>query len=320
MAKPPLISVVIPLHNEQAMLDALFARLVPILNDLKMTYEIICVNDGSTDETLPGLIAKQGQHPHICIVDLSRSFGKEAALTSGLDHARGDGVIVMDADLQDPPELITDFVSKWKEGWQVVYGERRSRDQDSYIKRISARWFYAIFNRLSETYIPSDAGDFRLMDRVVVDALKTLPEHARFMKGMFSWVGFKQTGVPFDRPERYAGQGQWPALRLIRFALDGIFSFSTVPLRLWTWLGGITALIALLYATFLMSRTVIYGVDVPGYASLMVAVLFFGGVQLISTGILGEYIGRIFRESKSRPLYVVNQLIGFKDKKPPAPK
>ena len=311
----PKISVVIPFHNEQAMLDELFARLVPVLDKLKTTFEIICVNDGSTDDTLLGLIAKQTEHAQICIVDLSRSFGKEAALTSGLDHARGEAVIVMDADLQDPPELITDFVAKWQDGWQVVYGARRSRLQDGYFKRTTAKWFYKIFNRLSDTHIPPDAGDFRLLDRVVVDALKKLPEHARFMKGMFAWVGFKQTGVPFDRPERHAGESQWPALRLIRFALDGIFSFSTVPLRLWTWLGIITATLAMLYASFLIIRVMIYGIDAPGYASLMVAVLFFGGIQLISTGVLGEYIGRIFRESKGRPLYVVNQTIGFEVKK-----
>ena len=314
----PVLSVVIPMRNEQAMLDLLFARLFPVLDVIGETYEIICVNDGSTDETLARLVDLHSKNASLRIVDLSRSFGKEAALTSGMEHARGDAVVVMDADLQDPPELIKDFIATWKSGSQVVYGARRSRDQDGFFKRVSAQKFYALFNHLSDTPIPPDAGDFRLMDRVAVDALLRLPEHSRFMKGMFAWVGFKQTGVPFDRPERPAGDTKWPFWSLYKFALDGIFSFSTVPLRVWTWVGSMAAVFALVYAAFLIVRTLIYGADVPGYASLMVAVLFFGGVQLISTGVLGEYIGRIYRDSKARPLYIVNQTIGFKDhpKKP----
>lgn len=317
----PVLSVVIPMRNEQAMLELLFARLLPVLDGIGEPFEIICVNDGSTDDTLVRLVDLHSKNPALRIVDLSRSFGKEAALTSGIEHARGDGVVVMDADLQDPPELIVDFVATWKSGSQVVYGARRSRDQDGFFKRVSAQKFYALFNHLSDTHIPPDAGDFRLMDRVAVDALLRLPEHSRFMKGMFAWVGFKQTGVPFDRPERPAGDTKWPFWSLYRFALDGIFSFSTVPLRVWTWVGSVAAFIALIYAAFLIVRTLIYGADVPGYASLMVAVLFFGGVQLISTGVLGEYIGRIYRDSKARPLYIVNQTIGFDgDAKPPSQK
>jgi len=308
---PPVLSVVIPMRNEQDMIKLLFARLLPVLDDIGDPYEIICVNDGSTDETLPLLMALHAQTPAICIVDLSRSFGKEAALTSGIEHARGEAVVVMDADLQDPPELIRDFVSTWKTGFQVVYGARRSRDQDGFFKRFMAQKFYALFNHLSDTHIPPDAGDFRLMDRVAVDALLRLPEHSRFMKGMFAWVGFKQVGVPFDRPERPAGETKWPFWSLFKFALDGIFSFSTVPLRVWTWVGATAAFLALIYALLLIVRTLIYGIDVPGYASLMVVVLFFGGVQLISTGVLGEYIGRIYRDSKGRPLYIVNRTIGF---------
>lgn len=313
MAKSVTISVVIPMRNERDLLKPLFARLLPVLEGLNESFEIVCVNDGSTDDTLARLQKRHAKLPAIRIVDLSRGFGKEAALTAGIDHARGDAVIVMDADLQDPPELIGDFVTKWREGWQVVYGARRSRNEDGWLKRTTAKVFYAVFNRLSQTPIPPDAGDYRLMDRTVVDALKRLPEHARFMKGLFAWVGFKQTAVPFDRPERKAGESQWPFLRLLRFAFDGIFSFSTIPLRLWTWLGAAAAVGALLYAAWLVVRTWVYGIDVPGYASLMVALLFFGGVQLISTGVLGEYIGRIFTESKNRPLYVVNRTIGFDD-------
>jgi len=310
---PPVLSVVIPMRNEQAVINALFARLFPVLNATDETFEIICVNDGSTDETLSLLVALHRKNPVIRIVDLSRSFGKEAALTCGLEHARGDGVIVMDADLQDPPELITDFIATWKTGFQVVYGARRSRDTDSFFKRFTAQQFYALFNRMSDTHIPPDAGDFRLMDRVAVNALLRLPEQSRFMKGMFAWVGFKQTGVPFDRPERVAGESKWPFLTLCKFALDGIFSFSTIPLRIWTWVGSAAAILALIYALFLITRTLIYGIDVPGYASILVTVLFFGGVQLVSTGILGQYIGRIYTASKARPLYVVNQTIGFKN-------
>lgn len=317
---PPVLSVVIPMRNEQAMIPLLFARLLPVLDGLGDSYEVICVNDGSTDETLPLLLALHAQTPAICIVDLSRSFGKEAALTSGIEHARGDAVVVMDADLQDPPELIGDFVASWKDGFQVVYGARRSRDQDGFFKRFMALKFYALFNHMSDTHIPPDAGDFRLMDRVAVDALLRLPEHSRFMKGMFAWVGFKQTGVPFDRPERPAGETKWPFWSLFKFALDGIFSFSTVPLRVWTWVGATAAFLALLYALLLIVRTLIYGVDVPGYASLMVVVLFFGGVQLISTGVLGEYIGRIYRDSKGRPLYIVNRTVGFDDDAKPQKK
>lgn len=309
----PVLSVVIPMHNEQAVIDLLFERLLPILKKVGEPYEIICVNDGSTDDTLALLTARHLKKTAIRIIDLSRSFGKEAALMAGIERARGDAVIIMDADLQDPPELIVDFVALWKSGFQMVYGARRSRTQDAPFKRFMAEKFYALFNRLSDTPIPPDAGDFRLMDRIVVDALLRLPEHSRFLKGLFAWIGFKQTSVPFDRPERPAGESQWPFWSLCNFALDGILSFSTVPLRVWTWLGSITALLALLYAGYLIVRTMILGIDVPGYASLMVAVLFFGGVQLISTGVLGEYIGRIYTENKGRPLYIVNQTIGFDD-------
>lgn len=311
------LSIVIPMCNESAVMDELFAQLVPVLEKTGKTYEIICVNDGSDDDTLKRLLALQDEITPLKVIDLSRRFGKEAALTSGIEHAKGRAVIVMDADLQDPPELIPDFIAKWEEGYEVVYGARRSRDQDSWLKRVTAQSFYAVFNKLSDTQLPQDAGDFRLMDRVVVDAMLRLPEHSRFMKGIFAWVGFRQIGVPFDRPERHAGESQWPYFRLFRFALDGIFSFSTVPLRLWTWIGTATALAGLLFAAFLVIRVLVYGRDVPGYASIMVAVLFFGGVQLISIGVLGEYIGRIFRETKARPLYIVRQTYGLQDKDAP---
>ncbi|HEY9081137.1 glycosyltransferase family 2 protein [Magnetovibrio sp.] len=308
------LSVVIPMRNEGPMVGALFARLIAVLNATGKAYEIVCVNDGSDDDTQARLLAQQQQFPSVRILELSRGFGKEAALTAGIDHACGSAVVVMDADLQDPPELIPDLIAKWQDGYEVVYGARRSRDHDSWLKRTTAKAFYALFNKLSDTKLPPDAGDFRLMDRAVVEALTTLPEHSRFMKGIFAWVGFKQIGVPYDRPERQAGESQWPYFKLFRFALDGLFSFSTVPLRLWTWIGIATALIALSYALFLVVRVWVYGIDVPGYASLMVAILFFGGVQLISVGVLGEYIGRIFRETKGRPLYIVKRAYGVDEK------
>lgn len=316
----PVLSVVIPMRNEQAMIDTLFSRLLPVLDAVGETYEIICVNDGSTDETMSRLVAKHKNNPAIRVIDLSRGFGKEAALTSGIEHARGDAVVVMDADLQDPPELIADFVATWKSGYQVVYGIRSSRAEDGFFKSFTAQRFYALFNLVSGTYIPPDAGDFRLMDRVVVDALLQLPEHSRFLKGMFAWIGFKQTGLPFERPKRPAGESKWPFWRLFKFALDGIFSFSTAPLRVWILIGSITAFLALIYATFLIVRTLVYGIDVPGYASLLVTVLFLGGVQLISSGIIGEYIGRIYTESKARPLYIINQMHGFDERPMPLEK
>jgi len=308
------LSVVIPMRNEGPMVDALFARLLPVLDSTGKSFEVICVNDGSIDDTQVRLLAQRDHFQTVRILELSRSFGKEAALTAGLEHACGAAVVVMDADLQDPPELIPELLAKWQDGFEVVYGARRSRDRDSWLKRTTAQAFYALFNALSDTKLPPDAGDFRLMDRAVVDALLALPEHSRFMKGIFAWVGFKQTGVPYDRPERLAGESQWPYFKLFRFALDGLFSFSTVPLRLWTWIGSGVALVALSYASFLMIRVSVYGRDVPGYASLMVAILFFGGVQLISVGVLGEYIGRIFRETKGRPLYIVKKAHGLDDK------
>jgi len=314
-SKATELSVVIPMRNEGPMVDALFARLLPVLNSTAKAFEVICVNDGSDDDTQVRLLALQDQFSAIRILELSRGFGKEAALTAGIDHARGAAVVVMDADLQDPPELIPELIAKWQEGYEVVYGARRSRDQDSWLKRTTAKAFYALFNKLSDTKLPPDAGDFRLMDRAVINALMAMPEHSRFMKGIFAWVGFKQIGVPYDRPERMAGESQWPYFKLFRFALDGLFSFSTVPLRLWTWIGTGTASIALMYALYLVVRVFVSGRDVPGYASLMVAILFFGGVQLISVGVLGEYIGRIFRETKRRPLYIVKQAYGLDDKK-----
>ena len=238
------------------------------------------------------------QHQEISLVALSRNFGKEAALTAGLDHARGDAIIVMDVDLQDPPELISDFIAKWREGYDVVYGTREDRQTDTFAKRFTADGFYRLFNKISAIKIPENTGDYRLMDRRVVETVKQLPERSRFMKGLFAWVGYSSTGVSYVRPVRAAGTTKFNFWRLWNFAIDGIASFSTVPLRMWSYVGAIIATLSFIYALIIVTKTIITGTDVPGYASLITFVLFFGSVQMISIGVLGEYISRLFVEVK----------------------
>ena len=305
------LSVVVPVYNEEQNLDYLFERLTSVLNRLNMTYEIVCVNDGSRDNTIERLIEHHQQNPAIKVVNLSRNYGKEIALSAGLDYTCGDAVVPIDADLQDPPELIADLVAKWREGYDVVLATRRSRQGESWIKRLTANAFYRIIDRISQVPIPRDTGDFRLIDRRVVDAIKQLPERNRFMKGLFAWVGFKQTSILYDRPSRYKGETTWNYWRLWNFALDGITSFSFIPLKVWSYIGLLVAIPAFFYASFLVIRTVLFGVDLPGYASIMVAVLFLGGVQLVSLGVLGEYLGRVYEEVKGRPLYLVRESYGF---------
>lgn len=311
----PALSVVVPMHNEAEVLDSFFARLCPVLDDLVRdlgrSYEIVCVNDGSSDATFGRLMAHRTANPAIKIVDLSRNFGKDVALTAGLDHASGAAVIPIDADLQDPPEVIPQLFAKWLEGHDVVYAERRSREGDGAVKRMTAGWFYRCYNRIAEVAIPHDTGDFRLMDYRVVEAIRRLPERNRFMKGIFSWVGFKQVGVPYAREPRQAGSSKWRYWQLWNFALDGITASSTLPLRIWTYLGLAGALFAFLLGGYLVLDTLITGVEVPGYASIMAVVLFFGALNLIGLGVLGEYIGRIRAETLGRPLYLVQDCIGF---------
>jgi len=305
------LSVVVPVYNEEQNLDYLFERLTSVLNRLNMTYEIVCVNDGSRDNTIERLIEHHQQNPAIKVVNLSRNYGKEIALSAGLDYTCGDAVVPIDADLQDPPELIAEMVAKWREGYDVVLATRRSRQGESWAKRFTANAFYRIIDRISHVPIPRDTGDFRLIDRRVVDAIKQLPERNRFMKGLFAWVGFKQTSILYDRPSRYKGETTWNYWRLWNFALDGITSFSFIPLKVWSYIGLLVAIPAFFYASFLVIRTVLFGVDLPGYASIMVAVLFLGGVQLVSLGVLGEYLGRVYEEVKGRPLYLVRESYGF---------
>ena len=310
------ISIVIPLYNEENNIDYLFKRVIDILARLNTTYEIICVNDGSQDRTLDCLIKHHRTQPQIKVINLSRNFGKEIALTAGIDYANGAAVIPIDADLQDPPELIQELVAKWREGYDVVYATRRSRQGESWFKRFIADSFYKTIGKMSPITLPHNTGDFRLLDRKVVEALKQLPERTRFMKGLFTWVGFKQTAIMFDRQARFQGKTSWNYWKLWNFALDGITSFTLLPLKVWSYIGLSVSFLSLLYASFLIIRTLIFGIDVPGYASLMVAVLFLGGIQLITLGIIGEYLGRVYEEVKARPLYFVRECYGIEQQQP----
>lgn len=329
MAKPPdnstprdriVVSVVVPMHNEEDALSSLFTRLEPALQAVTMDYEIVCVDDGSTDGTLAHLVQNRIRDERIKVISLSRNFGKDIALSAGLDHAEGDAVIPIDADLQDPPELIGDMVLKWQEGFDVVYGRRAARDADTLPKRFMARAFYRVHNAMADVRIPFDTGDFRLMDRRVVEALRTLPERNRFMKGLFAWVGFRQTGIDYERPARTEGTTKWNVWSLWNFALDGITGSTTWPLRIWTYFGLYVALGAFGYGAYLIGRTLIYGVDVPGYASIMSAVLFLGGINILATGILGEYLGRVLTEVRNRPLYLVRETHGLDEEPEQKPK
>ncbi|MBI9078892.1 MAG: glycosyltransferase family 2 protein [Pseudodesulfovibrio sp.] len=307
----PTLSFVVPMYNENAAIPIFLKRVRAVMESLGESYEIVCVNDGSTDETLSQLIEAQKTDARLKVVDLSRNFGKEVALTAGIDHASGKAVIPIDADLQDPPEIIGEMVNKWREGYEVVIAIRSDRSVDSFLKRNAAKWFYSVMKRMGEISIPPNAGDFRLMDRKVVDSLKRVTERTRFMKGLFAWLGYKKAVVYFVREKRAAGQTSWRYWKLWNFALEGIVSFSSLPLRIWSYLGVFTSLGALLYMFVIIGRTLFSGVDVPGYASLMVVILFFSGINLICLGVMGEYLSRIFIEVKQRPLYLVREKYGF---------
>jgi glycosyltransferase involved in cell wall biosynthesis len=303
-----LVSIIIPFFNEAGMIARLPAALWPKLEKIEgVRFEIICTDDGSSDTTLAELIELARQDPRFRVLELSRHFGKEAALTAGLDAARGDAVIPMDADLQDPPEMIAPMLAAWANGAEVVLARRSDHRSDSVLKRKSASWFYQLHNRLSETKIPENVGDFRLMDRVVVEALKRLPERQRFMKGLFAWVGFRTEIIDYVRPCRQAGKSKFSGLALWQLAMEGFTSFSTIPLKVWTYIGAAGAIGTFCYAVFIVLYTLLHGTGVPGYASLLVAILFFGSLQLMSIGLLGEYIGRIYLETKQRPTYLIRK-------------
>jgi glycosyltransferase involved in cell wall biosynthesis len=307
------LSLVVPVYNEKETIDLFVDKVIDVFgSESLIELEIIFVNDGSSDNTLELLVTRQKNDHRVRIVDLSRNFGKEAALTAGLQIADGDVIVPIDVDLQDPPELILEMISKWREGYEVVLGRRINRGSDSWAKRISANWFYRIHNKIAEPMIPENAGDFRLMDRTVVEALKELSESRRFMKGLFAWVGFRTTYVEYARPERIAGTSKFNGWKLWNFALEGLTSFSTDPLRIWTYIGLLVSLISFVFAIFIAINVFFNGVDVPGYASLMVAVTFLGGIQLIGIGVIGEYLGRTYIESKRRPVFIVRKLYEIK--------
>ncbi len=308
----PTLSLIVPVKDEEHAIRGFLTRTIPILDRLPgvASWEIIFIDDGSTDGTLPNLIIASHGDDRVKILSLSRNFGKEAALSAGLDHASGEAVIPIDVDMQDPPEAIVDLVARWQEGYEVVYGVRNDRLSDSHAKRLTSTLFYKLHNLISEDPIPENAGDFRLLDRRVVDVIKQLPERNRFMKGIFAWSGFTQSSVEYARERRAIGKTKYSYLKLVRLAVDGITSSSTVPLRIWSYIGSVIALLAFLYAAFIVLNTMMFGSSVNGYPSIITAIMFLGGIQLISLGVLGEYVGRILIETKQRPLYVLRTSIG----------
>jgi glycosyltransferase involved in cell wall biosynthesis len=314
MIKPPELSIVVPVKDEQEAVAPFVARLGEVLAALDdpagQSYEILFIDDGSHDATLLAIRAAIGRDLRVRALSLSRNFGKEAALSAGIDHARGAAVVPMDVDLQDPPEALGDMLRQWRAGFDIVYGVRDDRQTDSLPKRLSADLYYRAHNWLSQDKIPEHAGDFRLLDRKVVDVIRAMPERNRFMKGLFAWAGFTSTSVHYRRAARAVGTTKFRYWKLWTLAIDGITSSSTVPLRVWSYLGGSVALVAMAYAMFILVRTLLYGVDVPGYASLLTAILLLGGLQLLSLGVLGEYVGRIMVETKARPIYVVRETLG----------
>ena len=304
------LSVIIPVLNEADNIAPLLARLVPILVRCVASYEILFVDDGSTDATIAAIDRAHDKDPGVGAISLSRNFGKEVAIAAGLDHAIGAASVIIDADLQHPPEMIETFVARWREGYKNVYGQRIDRSDDSALRRALTQRFYKIFGSVGETRLPEGAGDFRLLDAQAVAALRTLRERARFNKGLYAWIGFKSIGVPFDVETRAFGQSKFSYRKLTRFALDGLMSFSTMPLMVWTYVGTVISVVSMATAIYFVGQTMIEGNDVPGFASLIVSVTFLAGIQLLSLGVLGEYIGRIFAEVKGRPLYLVQERVG----------
>ncbi|UWQ89497.1 glycosyltransferase family 2 protein [Rhodobacteraceae bacterium M382] len=308
----PHISVVVPCYNEEEVIEQTIVQLVAFSQALpNKTVEIIFVDDGSQDRTLDCLKHAAMRHPFIRILTFARNFGHQIAVTAGIDAASGDAVALIDADLQDPPEVLLEMITHWEAGYDVVYGVRSTREGESAFKISTARWFYRILNRLSETPIPLDTGDFRLMDRKVVDVLCNMPERHRFVRGLVAWAGYRQLALPYDRKKRAAGTSKYPLRKMLRFAADGILSFSSKPLQIATNLGIFSASLALIGIIYALVLRISTNIWVEGWTALMIAVLFFGGVQLISLGIIGEYIGRIYEETKGRPLYIVRERIGF---------
>ena len=309
----PLLSIVAPAYNEARNIAPFVAAIIPVMESIGESFEIIFVNDGSRDETLGLLAAAAALDARIKVVSLARNFGKDIALSAGLVHASGRAVVPIDCDLQHPPELIAAFVSKWREGFDMVVGVRASRLEEGWFRRLAAQRYYKFMRVMTSVEIPPNAGDFRLIDRKIVDVINQMPERHRFMKGIFAWPGFNVASVEFVAQTRTNDTSKWSFWKLWRFALDGLFSFSTAPLKIWTYVGLLTAVTAFIYLAVTVVQKLMYGIAVPGYASLLVVLLFFNSLSLISNGIQGEYIGRIFEEVKRRPLFVVGQTIGFKN-------
>lgn len=304
-----ILSILVPAYNEQEVLPAFHERMSAVLAQIAMDAEIVYINDGSRDGTLKVLQELREQDPRIAVIDLSRNYGKEIAMSAGLDLCSGDAVVVIDADLQDPPELIPTLIEEWRHGFDVVYAQRIVREGETPFKKLTAHLFYRLIQRVSRVRIPEDTGDFRLLSRRAVDSLKLLREQHRFMKGLFAWIGYPQKAVPYRRDPRFAGETKWNYWKLWNFALEGITSFTVAPLKIATYAGLTVAMLAFAFGLFIIYRTLAYGDPVRGYPSLMVVVLFLSGVQLIALGIMGEYLGRMFDETKNRPLFLVTQFL-----------
>lgn len=304
-----LISIVIPVYNESAVLNETHRRLTGTIDPMPYGFELIYVNDGSSDNTNEIIHSLRKSDCRIALVNLSRNFGKEIALTAGLEHANGDAAVIIDADLQDPPELIPELVRKWQQGFDVVYATRERRLGETWLKKTTAALFYRLMLKISRVQIPRDTGDFRILSRRAVAAVTQFREQHRFMKGLFAWIGFSQTSISYDREPRFGGETKWSYWQLWNFALEGITSFTVAPLKISTYLGVLTAAGAFIYGAIIIIKTLIYGADLPGYPSLMVVILFLGGIQLIGIGIIGEYLGRTFNETKNRPLYFIDEYL-----------
>ncbi|MDD0847732.1 glycosyltransferase family 2 protein [Campylobacter sp. 46490-21] len=310
------LSVIVPCYNESEVVEKFFSAMVGnngILNNLGLNCELVFINDGSKDNTLELLKAQKEIYSNksnldIKIVNLSRNFGKEAAMSAGFSVASGEAIVPMDADLQHPASLIPKFVELWRQGYDVVLAKRVNRQDESVLKRFCSSIFYKLNNKISEIEIPQNVGDFRLFTKKVLNAINSLPENQRFMKGIFAWVGFRSITIEYEEQERIAGSSKFNGWKLWNFALQGITGFGTLPLRIWTYIGFIVSFLAFIYASFLILRTLIMGIDLPGYASLVVIILFLGGLQLIGVGILGEYVGRIYMESKRRPPFIIDEI------------
>lgn len=310
--KAVFISCVVPVYNEEAVVESFIIELAQTLSSITNQYEIIMVDDGSHDQTVNKILATTPRGS-VKLLGLSRNFGKEIALTAGIEHARGDVVILMDADFQHPLSVLPSFLKEWANGYDMVYGARVDRESESWFKRHFAHFFYWLMEKITHINMPNNAGDFRLMDKKIVEAIKQFPERTRFMKGLYAWVGFKTTSVPFEVSDRAAGKSSWRFSRLTELAITGITSFSDIPLRVWGLIGFVISLVSLIYAVYIVTVTLLFGADLPGFPTLVVAIMFLGGIQLLSIGILGEYIARIFTEVKQRPKYLLQIKEGFND-------